>query len=187
MKSFKTVFNEGFNARQKKILKSASQDQFWDGFEWHKFDAKKMKNLIKKDAFLKKAFDKSMSPAANEFQTLRNLFNTYVAGDSNMERKYLSEASIGSEEDYRERFPKVADHFKDVKDSKHLAKLKKEAIKMVDKNEPGWKDGPITFFVKKWKVEFDKNKMTKRSASDIRADQILRTRDSSGRAKARKF
>ncbi len=99
----------------------------------------------------------------------------------------ILEAQIGSEEDFRKRFPKVTDHFKNVKDKKHLAKLRKSAIKKIDAGVEGWKDGPVDFFVKKWRKELTIDTSTRRSAADIRAGMILQTRDSSGRAKARKI
>jgi hypothetical protein len=102
-------------------------------------------------------------------------------------RDIILESQVGSEGDFKKRFPKVADHFKEVKDKKHLAKLRKEAIKKIDANEEGWKDGPVDFFVKKWRKEFTADTGTRRSAADSRSDMILRTKDSSGKSKARKW
>lgn len=48
------------------------------------FDQKKMMKLIKKDKFLKSVYKPGMS--------LKTLFNTYVLGDTSMEKEYLNEA-----------------------------------------------------------------------------------------------
>lgn len=52
-----------------------------------KFDPKKMKKLVMSDNFLSFQFD-SMTKRMKEKLALEAMFNTFVIGDSVMERKY---------------------------------------------------------------------------------------------------
>jgi hypothetical protein len=62
------------------VKASKTKDQGKETNENVKFDAEKMKKLIAKDLFLKK-----------QKGDLKVIFNTYVLGDSAMEKKYMSE------------------------------------------------------------------------------------------------
>lgn len=54
------------------------------------FDAETMKKLVQQDSFLSRSFEALMENAnLAEVFVLELMFNTYVLGDSVVERKYL--------------------------------------------------------------------------------------------------
>lgn len=57
------------------------------------FDADKMRSLLKKDRFLQHAL-RDVSKSKSEEERLEVLFNTYVFGDSNLERQYMKEGRL---------------------------------------------------------------------------------------------
>lgn len=71
-------------------------------------------------------------------------------------------------------------------DPKELAKAKKTIIAAIDSGQTDLPDGVWAFFFEKRRDELKLMNTTPRSAEDARADRILRTRDSSGKAKSRK-
>lgn len=80
----------------------------------------------------------------------------------------------------------LIDAVKNAADPKELSKAKRAAMKLMDGGQSDLPDGVLSYFVDKKKEELSKMSYTPRSSADARTDAILRTRDSSGRAKARR-
>ena len=81
-------------------------------------------------------------------------------------------------------------YFEQAKDLKELSRLRKEAGKRADAGEPKWKWGPIVKYSKEKREQLKEKLgiMGKQStAAESRMDRLLRIRDSSGKATARKF
>lgn len=90
--------------------------------------------------------------------------------------------------EWTEKHPHLDQHFAQATDLKELSKLKREAMKKFDANEPGWSSaGPLLHFHAKHAERLKAMDGGTRSAADARADLVLRTRDSAGKATARKF
>lgn len=82
----------------------------------------------------------------------------------------------------------VVDMIKGAPDPRALGKAKRNVEKMMDDGllPKSVSDGFVHWLYDQRKAEFAKMSYTPRSAGDARADAILRIRDSSGRARARK-
>lgn len=75
---------------------------------------------------------------------------------------------------------------RDAEDPKALAKAKRAFLKASDAGETTLPDGVFFHFYEIRKAQLAAMSAQPRSAEEARADQILRVRDSSGRARARR-
>ena len=91
---------------------------------------------------------------------------------------------------FGKRFPHIKEFFDQATNTSELGKLKRQARKFADKNRDGWPWGPIDHFHQEKGEELRSKGASghkQMTAAEARMDRLLRTRDSSGKATARKF
>lgn len=98
------------------------------------------------------------------------------------------DAGIGPKS-FETRFPHIKEFFEQAENTLELGKLKKQAAKFAASNPEGWKWGPIDHFHKEHAEtlrQLGRSGHKQTAAAEHRMDTLLRTRDSSGRATARR-
>jgi len=106
--------------------------------------------------------------------------NQYTGGEGEVKDPY-------SYEGYKQRFPHIDAKFSEAKDARELGRMKREMVKDLDAGEMTGNDGAIESSYKfhSQRLASSSSSFTSSSA-DARADRMLRTRDSSGKATPRK-